>query len=209
VKIIFLTALTFSILILLLYYLIQQSKKPSGFVGVIMMKLFNRVYIPMVQWALGFYKPSEAPRKILDIGVGNGKSTVLLTEYFPHSEVWGIEISEIAIKEAKKLHTRAIFQLEDIRHTSFGDKTFDLITAFQTHFHWQDLKEAFLEVKRILSDKGIFLVACEYAKISYYLPKLKRTEDFSQFLNSLGLSLIQEERMQGWVLYKLIVTEYK
>ena len=192
-KIIFLTALTFSILILLLYYLIQQSKKPSGFVGVIMMRLFNRVYIPMVQWALGFYKPSEALRKILDIGVGNGKSTVLLTEYFPHSEVWGIEISEIAIKEAKKLHTRAIFQLEDIRHTSFGDKTFDLITAFQTHFHWQDLKEAFFE----------------YAKISYYLPKLKRTENFSQFLNSVGLSLIQEERMQGWVFYELINTEYK
>ena len=84
-----------------------------------------------------------------------------------------------------------------------------MITAFQTHFHWQDLKEAFLEVKRILSDKGIFLVACEYAKISYYLPKLKRTEDFSQFLNSLGLSLIQEGKTQGWVFYKLIINEYK
>lgn len=84
-----------------------------------------------------------------------------------------------------------------------------MITAFQTHFHWQELKEAFLEVKRILSDKGIFLIACEYAKISYYLPKLKRTGDFSQFLNSVGLSLIQEERMQGWVFYKLITTEYK
>ncbi|GJH40865.1 SAM-dependent methyltransferase [Capnocytophaga sp. HP1101] len=208
-KIVFLIIFILLFLVFLLYYLVQQSKKPSGFVGVIMMKLFNSVYMPMVQWALEFYKPSKVPRKILDIGVGNGKSTVLLTEYFPHSEVWGIEISEIAIKEAKKLHTRAIFQLEDIRNTSFGDNTFDLITAFQTHFHWQELKEAFLEVKRILSDKGTFLIACEYTKISYYLPKLKKTEDFSHFLNSVGLSLIQEECKQGWVFYKIVNTEYK
>ena len=187
----------------LLYYLIQQSKKPSGIVGVLMMQLFNKAYLPMVRWALSFYNPSESPIKILDIGVGNGKSTALLAKNFPKSSVIGVEISEIAIKEAQKLPTTAVFQLENIQSTSFDNKTFDLICAFQTHFHWQDLKTAFYEIRRILTDEGIVLLACEYAKIRYYLPQYKDTQAFQSFLNTVGLQLVQEEKQQGWRFYKI------
>jgi len=179
----------------LLYYLIQQSKKPSGIVGVLMMRLFNKAYLPMVRWALSFYNPSESPMKILDIGVGNGKSTTLLVKNFPKSSVIGIEISEIAIKEARKLPTTAVFQLENIENTSFDSKTFDLICAFQTHFHWQDLKKAFSEIRRVLTDEGILLVACKYAKIRYYLPQYKDTQAYQKFLNTIVLQLVQEENI--------------
>ena len=37
----------------------------------------------------------------------------------------------------------------------------NLITAFQAHFHWSDLTQAFLELKRILKPDGIILLACE------------------------------------------------
>ena len=202
-KVISIILLVFLFLGALLYYLIQQSKKPSGIVGVLMMRLFNKAYLPMVRWALSFYNPSESPIKILDIGVGNGKSTALLAKNFPKSNVIGVEISEIAIKEAQKLPTTAVFQLENIQSTSFDNKTFDLICAFQTHFHWQDLKTAFYEIRRILTDEGILLVACEYAKIRYYLPQYKDMQAFQEFLNSVGLQLVQEEKQQGWRFYKI------
>ena len=188
-KVIGIILLVFLFLGALLYYLIQQSKKPSGSVGVLMMQLFNKAYLPMVRWALSFYNPSESPMKILDIGVGNGKSTALLAKNFPESKVVGIEIAEIAIREAKKLPTTAVFQLENIENTSFDSKTFDLICAFQTHFHWQDLKTAFYEIRRVLTDEGILLVACEYAKIRYYLPQYKDTQAYQKFLNTIGLQL--------------------
>ncbi|WP_276728674.1 class I SAM-dependent methyltransferase [Capnocytophaga granulosa] len=202
-KVISIILLVFLFLGALLYYLIQQSKKPSGIVGVLMMQLFNKAYLPMVRWALSFYNPSESPIKILDIGVGNGKSTALLAKNFPKSNVIGVEISEIAIKEAQKLPTTAVFQLENIQSTSFDNKTFDLICAFQTHFHWQDLKTAFYEIRRILTDEGIVLLACEYAKIRYYLPQYKDTQAFQSFLNTVGLQLVQEEKQQGWRFYKI------
>ena len=202
-KVISIILLVFLFLGALLYYLIQQSKKPSGIVGVLMMRLFNKAYLPMVRWALLFYNPSESPIKILDIGVGNGKSTALLAKNFPKSSVIGVEISEIAIKEAQKLPTTAVFQLENIQSTSFDNKTFDLICAFQTHFHWQDLKTAFYEIRRILTDEGIVLLACEYAKIRYYLPQYKDTQAFQSFLNTVGLQLVQEEKQQGWRFYKI------
>ena len=202
-KVIGIIFLVFLFLGALLYYLIQQSKKPSGSVGVLMMQLFNKAYLPMARWALSFYNPSESPMKILDIGVGNGKSTALLAKNFPESKVVGIEIAEIAIREAKKLPTTAIFQLENIENTPFDSKTFDLICAFQTHFHWQDLKKAFSEIRRVLTDEGILLVACEYAKIRYYLPQYKDTQAYQKFLNTIGLQLVQEEKQQGWRFYKI------
>ena len=202
-KVISIILLVFLFLGALLYYLIQQSKKPSGIVGVLMMQLFNKAYLPMVRWALSFYNPSESPIKILDIGVGNGKSTALLAKNFPKSSVIGVEISEIAIKEAQKLPTTAVFQLKNIENTSFDSKTFDLICAFQTHFHWQDLKTAFYEIRRILTDEEIVLLACEYAKIRYYLPQYKDTQAFQSFLNTVGLQLVQEEKQQGWRFYKI------
>ena len=160
------------------------------FLGALMMRLFNKAYLPMVRWALSFYNPSESPMKILDIGVGNGKSTTLLVKNFPKSSVIGIEISETAIKEAQKLPTTAVFQLENIENT-------------QTHFHWQNLKKAFSEISRVLTDEGILLVACEYAKIRYYLPQYKDTQDYQKFLNTVGLQLVQEEKQQGWRFYKI------
>ena len=202
-KVIGIIFLVFLFLGALLYYLIQQSKKPSGIVGVLMMRLFNKAYLPMVRWALLFYNPSESPMKILDIGVGNGKSTALLAKNFLKSSVIGVEISEIAIKEAQKLPTTAVFQLENIQSSSFDNKTFDLICAFQTHFHWQDLKTAFYEIRRILTDEGIVLLACEYAKIRYYLPQYKDTQAFQSFLNTVGLQLVQEEKQQGLRFYKI------
>ena len=63
-KVIGIIFLVFLFLGALLYYLIQQSKKPSGIVGVLMMRLFNKAYLPMVRWALLFYNPSESPMKI-------------------------------------------------------------------------------------------------------------------------------------------------
>lgn len=37
----------------------------------------------------------------------------------------------------------------------------NLITAFQTHFHWSNLTQAFLELKRILKPDGSILLAWE------------------------------------------------
>ena len=42
-----------SLLIILAFlYLMYQSKRPSGLVGLWMMKLWNRVYLPMAVWAV-------------------------------------------------------------------------------------------------------------------------------------------------------------
>ena len=83
-------------------------------------------------------------------------------------------------------------------------ESFDLITAFQTHFHWQDLEASFMELRRILKSDGMLLLACEYNKLSYFLPEVQSEEAFRRFLLSVGLELVTSQRKGSWILYKIV-----
>ncbi|MFM1594916.1 class I SAM-dependent methyltransferase [Streptococcus mutans] len=189
---------------ILLKYLINQSKHPSGFIGRIMMKLWNRVYLPMTRWSLSLLS-RNAYKTILDIGVGNGASTAYLHQLFPNSQIRGMDISEEAIAQAQQHYQQenVSFEVMDVSHLSYPSQSFDLICAFQTHFHWPDLKQALLEIKRVLANNGQLLLACEGSKLKYYLPELKDDAAFASYLESMGLCLMASNRKADWLSYQI------
>ena len=193
------------LIILAFLYLMYQSKRPSGLVGLWMMKLWNRVYMPMVVWSvsqLGYKKQFDS---ILDVGVGNGASSKYLKMHFPNSQVLGIDISTTAIKSAEELSEPGLsFEVKNVEKTNLPVEEFDLITAFQTHFHWSDLTQAFTELKRILKPDGIILLACEWSKLAYYLPVFKKREKLESFLSTLDLHLLNSQRNGQWILYQIV-----
>ncbi|KXT72270.1 methyltransferase [Streptococcus gordonii] len=192
-------------IILAFPYLIYQSKKPSGFVGLWMMKIWNHVYMPMVVWSIGQLNHKKQFKAILDVGVGNGASSKYLKMHFPDSQVLGIDISSTAIRVAEKLAELGLsFEVKNIEKTNLPVEKFDLITAFQTHFHWSDLTQAFLELKRILKPDGTILLACEWSKLAYYLPDFKKREKLESFLSTLDLHLLNSQRNGQWILYQIV-----
>lgn len=195
-----------AILIILIFpYLIYQSKKPSGFVGLWMMKLWNRAYLPMVVWSVNQLDHKKPFHAILDVGVGNGASSKYLKKHFPNSQVLGIDISTTAIREAEKFAGPGLaFEVKNVENTNLPVEEFDLITAFQTHFHWSDLTQAFLELKRILKPDGIILLACEWSKLAYYQPDFRKQEKVENYLTDLDLYLIDSQRKGQWILYKIV-----
>ena len=185
-----------SLLIILAFlYLIYQSKKPSGFVGLWMMKLWNRVYLPMVVWSVSQLDHKKRYNAIFDVGVGNGASSKYLKKHFPNSQVLGIDISSTAIRAAEKLAERGLsFEVKNVEKTNLPFEEFDLITAFQTHFHWSNLTQSFLELKRIIKPDGIILLACEWSKLAYYLPDFRKQEKLENYLINLDLHLIDSQK---------------
>ena len=119
-----------SLLIILAFlYLMYQSKRPSGFVGLWMMKLWNRVYMPMVVWAVIQLEYRKRFKAILDVGVGNGASSKYLKKHFPNSQVLGIDISTTAIKSAEELSEPGLsFEVKNVEKTNLPVEKFDLIT---------------------------------------------------------------------------------
>lgn len=193
------------LIILVFPYLIYQSKKPSGLIGLWMMKLWNRVYMPMVVWAVSQLNHKKRFHAILDVGIGNGASSKYLKMHFPDSQVLGIDISITAIKSAEELSEPGLsFEVKNVEKTNLPVEEFDLITAFQTHFHWSNLTQAFLELKRILKPDGIILLACEWSKLAYYLPDFRKQEKLEYYLSNLDLYLIDSQRKGQWILYKIV-----
>ena len=193
------------LIILVFPYLIYQSKKPSGLIGLWMMKIWNRVYMPMVVWAVSQLDHKKRFHAILDVGVGNGASSKYLKMHFPNSQVLGIDISTTAIKSAEELSEPGLsFEVKNVENTNLPVEEFDLITAFQTHFHWSDLTQAFTELKRILKPDGIILLACEWSKLAYYLPVFKKREKLESFLSTLDLHLLNSQRNGQWILYQIV-----
>lgn len=195
---------TIVFLIGLFFYLMKQSKKPTGIVGVFMMRLWNRVYLPMVDWSLA-YIPKIDRKHILDVGVGNGRSTQRLATVFLKSEIYGIDISEKAIEQAKKIKgsPEIFFEVKDVVNTNYPFAFFDLICVYQNHFHWSDLEQGLSELNRILASDGMIIIACEIAKINYYLPDFMDIEKFRVYLNRLGLALTEVEENTNWIFYKI------
>ena len=193
------------LIILAFLYLMYQSKRPSGLVGLWMMKLWNRVYMPMVVWSVSQLDYRKGFHAILDVGVGNGASSKYLKMHFPNSQVLGIDISTTAIKSAEELSEPGLsFEVKNVENTNLPVEEFDLITAFQTHFHWSDLTQAFTELKRILKPDGIILLSCEWSKLAYYLPVFKKREKLESFLSTLDLHLLNSQRNGQWILYQIV-----
>ena len=125
--------------------------------------------------------------------------------HFPDSQVLGIDISTTAIKSAEKLAEPGLsFEVKNVENTNLPVEEFDLITAFQTHFHWSDLAQAFLELKRILKPDGIILLACEWSKLAYYQPDFRKQEKVENYLTDLDLYLIDSQKKGQWILYKIM-----
>ena len=192
-----------TILVFCFFYFIKQSRLPNGLVGRKMMRLWNKIYLPMVKWSLNEIDTSFSPSSILDIGVGNGASTNLLYESYRPSSIYGIDISETAIKEAKNMcHSGSIsFELMNINHLNYKNNMFDFVTAFQTHFHWKNLEVSLVEIKRVLVSNGKVVMACETDKINIYTPEYKNAEEFRKLLDKLGFKNFVYKTYHKWTAY--------
>ncbi|XP_021369491.1 putative methyltransferase DDB_G0268948 isoform X3 [Mizuhopecten yessoensis] len=94
--------------------------------------------------------------KAVDVGCGNGQSTLPLKNIFEN--VIGIDISDKQISEAKKQSNSIDFKTGPAEDLSFlGNETADLVTTAQA-LHWMDRPRFFNEVRRVLRPGGALAV---------------------------------------------------
>lgn len=98
--------------------------------------------------------------KALDLGCGVGGNLKLLSQYC--LEVYGVEISEEAVKLGRRKHTGYQFVKGDINHLQdlFPEKHFNLVTIFNVLYHqWiKSEREVLEQVYRILKPGGTVLL---------------------------------------------------
>ncbi|XP_035225784.1 putative methyltransferase DDB_G0268948, partial [Stegodyphus dumicola] len=91
----------------------------------------------------------------VDVGCGSGQSTTILAPFFKH--VHGLDVSEMQIKQAKKnlVLTNITYKVSPAEILPFETGSVQLVTAGAC-LHWFQRDIFFPEVRRVLSNNGVF-----------------------------------------------------
>ena len=144
----------------------ENTRKPQGFGGKIMVKMMNSGHSKLAKWGFTIiYAKSNA--KVLDIGCGGGANIANWLAKCTNGHVTGIDYSKVSVEESKKLNAIAIKQGKcdivygDVSSMPFDNETFDCVSAFETVYFWTDLEKCFAEVNRVMKSGGTFLICNE------------------------------------------------
>lgn len=173
--------------------LLINAGNPQGELGEKLIDNMNKNHESLALWGVGHLDISK-DAVILDIGCGGGVNVerfLGLTD----DKVYGIDYSELSVEKSRQLNESKIksgrceIRQESVSEMSFGDNTFDIITAFETVYFWPDFKNDLKEVNRILKDDGVFLI-CNEA-----LPK-ENDERQKEFIELLNCNIYSERKIR-------------
>ena len=144
----------------------ENTRKPVGLGGKIMVAMMNLGHSPVARWGLRFLELT-LDAKVLDCGCGGGANIKRLLKKCPEGIVKGIDYSPVSVEKSKKVNEAAIAEDRctvlqgSVADMIFAGDWFDAVTAFETVYFWPDLPRCFREVYRVLKPGGTFLICNE------------------------------------------------
>ena len=85
----------------------ENTRKPAGFGGKLMVVMMNLGHSPVAQWGLQFLELAP-DAKVLDCGCGGGANIKMLLKLCPKGKVQGIDYSDVSVEKARKVNASAI-----------------------------------------------------------------------------------------------------
>ena len=146
----------------------ENTRKPTGFGGRVMVGMMNLCHRPLSSWGLRFVDIAD-DAAVLDCGCGGGANIARLLKRCPNGVVKGIDYSPVSVEKAQKVNQQAIRQGRctvvqgSVADMLFAADWFDAVTAFETIYFWPDLPQSFREVRRVLKPGGVFCICSECA----------------------------------------------
>ena len=144
----------------------ENTRKPVGLGGKIMVAMMNLGHSPVARWGLHFLELT-LDAKVLDCGCGGGANIKRLLKKCPEGIVKGIDYSPVSVEKTKKVNEVAVTKRRcdvlcaSVAELPFESEQFDAVTAFETVYFWPDLPRCFREVYRVLKPGGTFLICNE------------------------------------------------
>jgi SAM-dependent methyltransferase len=175
----------------------SQCQRPSGWRGRIVLWSMNRRHSRLTDWGLQHLSIRQRDT-ILDVGCGGGKTVAKLADRASGGRIYGIDYAPASVAAARKTNRkyvntgRVIIQEASVSALPFADNTFDLVTAIETHFWWQDLTAGMQEVFRVLKPGGRMAVIAEFYNGGRHA---KYADRFAQWTTMAILDVDQHKAM--------------
>ena len=174
----------------------NQTRKPEGFLGNMMVSSMNAGHAKMAAWGMGLLPRLEI-RAAADLGCGGGSNLAALLKRYPEAEVLGADYSQVSVDRAGKKNAgeiaggRCRVIRADVSALPLEAEKFDLATAFETVYFWPGPLESFREVFRILRPEGRFLIVNECDGTN---PQDQKWLDIVE-----GMTIYPEKEMEGYL----------
>ena len=145
---------------------INQTARPEGFLGRLMIRGMNRGHGKLADWGISTLGIGE-PDEILDIGCGGGRHIHKMLGLYPAARGAAVDYSPLCVQKAAEYNRKEIMagrltvDVGDAADLPFPDEKFDLITAFETVYFWPGLVRCFTQAARVLKPDGVFLIVNE------------------------------------------------
>ncbi|MFA6520307.1 MAG: methyltransferase domain-containing protein [Candidatus Paceibacterota bacterium] len=187
------------------YYKINQT--PYTF-------FYNKDYIHFGISRDGIYKESDLleqariiqniikenhSTKVLELATGRGSNSFYLSNKFPHTEFYGIDISNAQLTHAyeKTAKVRNFHLKNEDYHNlkSFKSSSFDIVFVIEALCHSEDKNQVVSEVHRVLKPGGFFVIFDGYRNEE---EKYSSNELLAMKLIERGLALNKLETYKGF-----------
>lgn len=144
----------------------QNTCKPEGLGGKLMVNMMNSGHAALAEWGLRHAVVAK-DAVMLDVGCGGGANLERLLKRAKQGRATGLDYSTVSVRKSQALNAAAIragrceVVQGNVMELPFAADSFDLVTAFETIYFWPDLAEAFAQVYKVLKPGGQFLVCNE------------------------------------------------
>jgi len=102
--------------------------------------------------------PDGKNLKILDAGCGEGHLLSLIKNKLPGAQLFGVDVTAIALLSAQKRIPEGNFINNDICRLSFQDNFFEVVICSEVLEHIYQYQQALSELKRVLKPNGLLII---------------------------------------------------
>ena len=169
--------------------LLENCKKPTGEVGLKVIKDMNKNHETLARWAIT-YLDINPDNIIVDVGCGGGINVERFSN-LSEGLIYGVDYSEKSVEESIKHNQEKIDKGQvkiiqaEVSKLPFKSETFDLVTGFETTYFWPDMINDFKEIYRVLKHGAKVLIA-------------NAERDDARIINDYGSEILKSIKMHAY-----------